>query len=407
MPHMARHGPAATKLQPAGPCPARNPMTQRRPSSPSRPAKPSTGRPQRPAIDAADPARLDAPKGTRSDRRSDGPGRPGQPSPRGKAGEAPRKSGNAGREGRPERRPGAGLVPGRGPGRNRRGGEPAVDAQPEVTAVDAQPAQSVHSGEPHMQPGESAMQPGEVRLNKAIAGAGVCSRRQADDLIQQGVVRVNGEVVDTPGARVVPGRDRIEVRGQLLELDAAPTAFTYVMLHKPVQVVSTVRDPQGRPTVLGILPPELRGGRLYPVGRLDYFSEGLLILTDDGDLTNRLTHPRYHLPKVYMVKVRGHVTESTLAPMRQGMTLAEGEKLAPVDVRLLQSDRQASLFEMTLHQGVNRQIRRMCRDLGLTVLLLRRVRQGPLELGELPKGAARRLTPHEVTALRRAAGLES
>jgi 23S rRNA pseudouridine2605 synthase len=256
-------------------------------------------------------------------------------------------------------------------------------------------------------PAESAMQPGEVRLNKAIAGAGVCSRRQADDLIQQGLVRVNDEVVDTPGARVVPGRDRIEVRGQLLELDAAPAAFTYVMLHKPVQVVSTVRDPQGRPTVLGILPPDLRGGRLYPVGRLDYFSEGLLILTDDGDLTNRLTHPRYHLPKVYMVKVRGHVTESTLAPMRQGMTLAEGEKLAPVDVRLLQSDRQASLFEMTLRQGVNRQIRRMCRDLGLTVLLLRRVRQGPLELGELPKGAARRLTPHEVTALRRAAGLES
>ncbi|WP_442935495.1 pseudouridine synthase [Nitratidesulfovibrio sp. 1201_IL3209] len=250
------------------------------------------------------------------------------------------------------------------------------------------------------------MQTGEVRLNKAIAGAGVCSRRQADDLIQQGVVRVNGEVVDTPGVRVVPGRDRIEVRGQLLELDAAPSAFTYVMLHKPVQVVSTVRDPQGRATVLGILPPDLRGGRLYPVGRLDYFSEGLLILTDDGDLTNRLTHPRYHLPKVYLVKVRGHVTEATLAPMRQGMTLAEGERLAPVDARLLQSDRQASLIEMTLHQGVNRQIRRMCRDLGLTVLLLRRIRQGPLELGELPKGAARRLTSHEVAALRRAAGLE-
>lgn len=332
-------------------------MTQRRPSSPSKPAsRPS----QRSKGHAADPAR---------------PG--GSPRPA-------------------RKRPSEGAQPGVRPDDR---GERGSGQNPGPAAETS----GVHPGAAT----ESAMQPGEVRLNKAIAGAGVCSRRQADDLILQGVVRVNDAVVDTPGARVVPGRDRIEVRGQLLELDAAPAAFTYVMLHKPVQVVSTVRDPQGRPTVLGILPPDLRGGRLYPVGRLDYFSEGLLILTDDGDLTNRLTHPRYHLPKVYLVKVRGHVTEALLAPMREGMTLAEGERLAPVDVRLLQSDRQASLIEMTLHQGVNRQIRRMCRDLGLTVLLLRRVRQGPLELGELPKGTARRLTPNEVAALRRAAGLEA
>lgn len=280
-----------------------------------------------------------------------------------------------------------------------RGGVPRAEtASPVTPAVVATPDEARPQA-------ESGMQPGEVRLNKAIAGAGLCSRRQADELIQMGVVRVNGEVVDTPGARVVPGRDSIEVQGRPLALEAAPASFTYVMLHKPVQVVSTARDPQGRTTVLDILPSEFRGGRLYPVGRLDYFSEGLLILTDDGELTNRLTHPRYHLPKVYLLKVRGHVTDALLAPMREGMTLAEGERLAPVETRLLQADRQASLIEMTLHQGVNRQIRRMCRDLGLTVLLLRRTSQGPLELGELPRGKARRLTPHEVSVLRRAAGL--
>lgn len=295
------------------------------------------------------------------------------------------------------------------PGKERNGQpraeRPASRGTADAAAVGPSGAHTAESAKP-AELAELAMHPGEVRLNKVIAGAGVCSRRQADALIREGAVRVNGNVVDTPGARVAPGRDSIEVRGQRLELDAAPAGCTYVMLHKPVQVVSTVRDPQGRPTVLDILPPELRKTRLYPVGRLDYFSEGLLLLTDDGDLTNRLTHPRYHLPKVYLAKVRGHVTDAVLMPMRQGMTLAEGEHLAPVEVRLLQSDRQASLMELTLRQGVNRQIRRMCRDLGLTVLLLRRIRQGPLELGELPKGAARRLTAHEAAAVRRAAGLE-
>lgn len=385
-------------------------MTQRRPSSPSRPPKSPAGRPQRPkgratgqsSPDAvSDGGSANAPvhatssrKDARTERRSDSPNRALRADRRPQSDQTPKQG----------MHPGADAA-------SRRDADRAPDRRVETLAaadpVRHSPAQPDTGGDLTMPTGDAAMQPGEVRLNKAIAGAGVCSRRQADDLILQGVVRVNDEVVNTPGARVVPGRDRIEVRGQMLALDAAPAAFTYVMLHKPVQVVSTVRDPQGRATVLGILPPDLRGGRLYPVGRLDYFSEGLLILTDDGELTNRLTHPRYHLPKVYMVKVRGHVTEAALAPMRKGMTLAEGEQLAPVEVRLLQSERQASLIEMTLHQGVNRQVRRMCRDLGLTVLLLRRVRQGPLELGELPKGAARRLTAHEVTALRRAAGLES
>ncbi len=251
-----------------------------------------------------------------------------------------------------------------------------------------------------------------IRINKLLASLGLCSRRQADEMIEAGRVRVNGEPLASPGARIVPGRDRVEVDGR--ELDLGPQAvpgsaragrFTYILLHKPIEVVSTVRDPQGRKTVLDILPPEMREKRIYPVGRLDYFSEGLLLLTDDGELANRLTHPSWDHARVYLVRVRGHVSEKSLAAMANGMNLAEGEKLAPVEARILESDRRSTLLELTLHQGINRQIRRMCRDLGLTILMLRRIQHGPLFLGELSKGKARSLTPSEARALRASVGL--
>ncbi|MDP3426965.1 MAG: pseudouridine synthase, partial [Humidesulfovibrio sp.] len=178
-----------------------------------------------------------------------------------------------------------------------------------------------------------------------------------------------------------------------------------VLLHKPVQVVTTTRDPQGRKTVFDILPQEFRAQRLLHVGRLDYFSEGLLLLTTDGSLMNRLISPRWHLPKVYHVLVRGKVDEAWLEIMRKGMTLAEGEKLAPVEVRILRQDQREAWLEMVLVQGLNRQIRRMCRDMGRTVLRLIRVRQGFLELGSLKPGEARELTPDEVLRLRQAVGL--
>ncbi len=244
-----------------------------------------------------------------------------------------------------------------------------------------------------------------LRLNKALALAGVASRRGADELILAGRVAVNGLPTVKPGTRVDVQRDRISVDGAAVTLPGSSGSpeFTYLLLHKPVQVVSTVKDPQGRSTVLDLVPARYKDKRLFPVGRLDYFSEGLLLLTDDGELTLRLTHPRYHLPKVYHVRVKEHPSARVLDAIRRGMTLVEGEKLAPMDVRMLPGF--DPVMEVTLHQGINRQIRRMCRDLGLTILSLRRVRSGPIDLGDLPKGKTRDLTAEETVALRNAVGL--
>ena len=249
---------------------------------------------------------------------------------------------------------------------------------------------------------------GTIRINKYLSECGVASRRGADELILQGRVQLNGVRVEGPGVRVNPVDDVVLVDGKPVRspysAGAAQRQVT-VLLHKPVQVVTTARDPQGRATVFDILPPEMKGLRLLHVGRLDYFSEGLLLLTSDGSLMNRLISPRWHLPKVYHVLVRGQVDEAWLTVMRRGMTLAEGEKLAPVEVRVLRQDKREAWLEMTLLQGLNRQIRRMCRDMGRTVLRLIRVRQGFLELGGLKPGEARELSAQEVRRLREAVGL--
>lgn len=245
-----------------------------------------------------------------------------------------------------------------------------------------------------------------VRLNKALAGAGCCSRRQADALIAAGRVAVNGRVVTELGAKVDPGRDRLTVDGRPVSPAPDQAGHLTLMLHKKPGVVTTARDPEGRPTVFDDLPPAYRERRLFSVGRLDYFSEGLLLLTTDGELAFRLAHPRWHVAKRYRVTVRGRVTPEVFATMGRGMTLAEGEQLAPVRARLdarLGPDR--FVLEMELGQGINRQVRRMCRDLGLTVLKLVRTAQGPLSLGNLPPGACRELKPQELAGLRRAVGL--
>ena len=249
----------------------------------------------------------------------------------------------------------------------------------------------------------------ELRINHFLARAGVCSRRKADDLIAAQKVRVNG-LAAAPGAKVGP-KDNVTLEGREIPWpgpvstdakDAPNQAFVYILLNKPTQVVSTVKDPEGRTTVLDLLPEELRAARLFPVGRLDFFSQGLLILTNDGDLTYRLTHPKWHLPKVYHVLVRGGVTESALRAMREGMILSEGESVAPIDCRILRvTPKKDTWLEMTLIQGINRQIRRMLRDLNLTILVLARVRQGPLALGDLPQGQWRHLSRKEVDELRR------
>lgn len=247
-----------------------------------------------------------------------------------------------------------------------------------------------------------------VRLNKAIADAGVCSRRKADELIAAGRVRVDGQP-PSPGQKVDPASQRIEVNGRAIA--APPADNTYLLLYKPVEVVSTASDPQGRRTVLDLVPSHLQGRRLYPVGRLDYFSEGLLLLTDDGELTNRLTHPSHHVDKEYRVRVRGAVTDEVLATFRGGMHVpAKADtpanepsvQLAPVEVARVKRARRDTTLTLVLRQGVNRQIRRMCDAVGLTVLSLMRVRLGPLRLGKLAAGESRELTAEEVASLHRA-----
>ena len=249
-----------------------------------------------------------------------------------------------------------------------------------------------------------------IRLNKALADAGVCSRRSADELVFAGRVRVNGVVAESPGVRVQPG-DAVSVDGRPVRMKEESRQPCWLMLNKPVRIVSTASDPEGRETVFDLVPEPWRRRRLFPVGRLDFFSEGLLLLTDDGELAHRLTHPRWHLSKVYHVLVRPERGEASvseaLSLMRRGMTLAEGDRLAPVEVRVLPSSLRGVLLEMVLHQGLNRQIRRMCRDVDFTVLRLKRVQEGPLQLGSLAPGRVRPLSEAEVSALRRAVGLET
>ncbi|MBE1425215.1 23S rRNA pseudouridine2605 synthase [Desulfomicrobium macestii] len=215
---------------------------------------------------------------------------------------------------------------------------------------------------------------------------------------------MNGLIQREPGTRVVPGQDTVLLDGAVV-MAKQDASCSYIMLHKPVHTVTTVNDPQGRKTVVDLLPEELRTQRLFPVGRLDYMSEGLLLLTNDGEVTLRLTHPSYEHAKKYEVLVREAVTEKSLNIMRQGMRLQEGERLAPVEVDTAPDANGATLMRMTLRQGVNRQIRRMCRDLGLTILRLRRVELGPLHLGSLEPGKWRALTDAEIQILKSSRGL--
>lgn len=242
----------------------------------------------------------------------------------------------------------------------------------------------------------------EKRLNKAIADNGYCSRRKADELIFAGKVSVNGVPEQNP-ARRVNESDIIAIDGK--KLTGAACLPCYYMLHKPVQTVSTVHDPEGRPTIMDCIPPHLRQIRLYPIGRLDFFSEGLLLLTNDGDFANRLMHPRYHLEKKYEVLVRGSVSDAILNTMRNGMKLSDGPQLLPVAIRKQPLTNGNTLLTMTLNQGINRQIRRMCAQFDMTILRLKRVAQGNLALGNLKTGQIRPLTEQEISDLKKATGL--
>jgi 23S rRNA pseudouridine2605 synthase len=237
------------------------------------------------------------------------------------------------------------------------------------------------------------------RLQKILSRAGISSRRNAEELIRAGRVRVNGQVVTQLGVKADPRRDRIAIDGRLLRVADQPV---YILLHKPVGVVTTLSDPEGRPTVRDLL-PEVRV-RVFPVGRLDYHSAGLLLLTNDGELALRLTHPRYGVRKTYRAKVKGVPTPEALAQLAAGVRLEEG-RTAPTDVRVERSEDGKTWLEITLGEGRNREVRRMCERIGHPVEKLRRVRIGPLTLGKLAPGRHRLLTEREIREVRRAVGL--
>jgi 23S rRNA pseudouridine2605 synthase len=231
-----------------------------------------------------------------------------------------------------------------------------------------------------------------VRLAKHLAHSGVASRRAAETMIGAGRVTVDGATITDP-ARDVTGAEAIAVDGE--PVGAAPRRVVYV-LHKPAGVVSTAHDTHGRPTVVDLVPAA--GTRLYPVGRLDAETTGLILLTNDGALANHLTHPRYEVPKTYRAKVANPpVGERALQRLRAGIELDDGPT-APAQARRLRPD----VVELTIREGRKRQVRRMCEAVGHPVLALRRVAFGPLALGDLPAGAHRRLTAAEVERLRAA-----
>lgn len=242
------------------------------------------------------------------------------------------------------------------------------------------------------------------RLQKVLAHAGVASRRHAEELMRAGRVTVNGAVVRELGTRVDPARDDVRVDGQPVR---AAATHTYLLLNKPAGPVTTVYDPQGRRTVLDLLPPELVARRVYPVGRLDRDTEGLLLLTDDGALALRLTHPRYALAKVYEALVAGVPVQETLAALARGVALpGEARPTAPARAWVARRAGDETWIGLEIHEGRNRQVRRMLDAVGYPVRRLRRTRIGPLTLGALPVGAWRLLVPDEVAALRKATGME-
>lgn len=236
-----------------------------------------------------------------------------------------------------------------------------------------------------------------MRLQKAIASAGVCSRRKAEELIKAGRVLVNGEIVTQMGARVDPERDRIEVDGRPI----AREAHRYIALNKPAGVVSTARDPEGRPTVVDLVPA---GVRVYPVGRLDCDTEGLILLTNDGALAYRLTHPSYGVQKVYEALLKGEITEKAVRALEQGVVLEDGPT-GKAEVRVLEASRGRSRIRLAICEGRNRQVRRMAEAVGFPVLHLKRLSVGPVQLGNLKKGEWRYLSAAEVRRLKATVGL--
>ncbi len=241
----------------------------------------------------------------------------------------------------------------------------------------------------------------EERLQKIMSRAGVASRRKAETLISEGRVSVNGKTVTELGSKADLERDNIKVDGQLLR---APDHFSYIMLHKPKGCVTTVTDPERRETVMDVLRKSGFRDKVSPVGRLDYASEGLLLLTNDGEMANRITSARHNVQKTYVVKVNGQLTDEQLEQFREGIYVS-GRKTAPAGIRILRKA-IAPWYEVKLIEGRNQQIRDMFKHFNRLVEKLRRVKIGFLELGSLPPAKGRYLHEGEVARFKRVLKME-
>ena len=236
-----------------------------------------------------------------------------------------------------------------------------------------------------------------MRINKYIAHAGVASRRKAEELIKQGLVTVNGQVVRELATTIEAG-DKVEVEGQPIYNEEK----VYYLLNKPRGVISSVTDDKGRKTVVDLLPNVKE--RIYPVGRLDWDTSGLLLLTNDGEFTNMMTHPRHGVDKVYVAKVEGQANKENLRPLTLGMTI-EGKKVSPARYEIIKQEKTKnhSIVSLTIHEGQNHQVKKMFAAAGLPVQKLSRIQYGTLTLDGLPTGQFRRLSKKEVSQLINAA----
>ena len=235
-----------------------------------------------------------------------------------------------------------------------------------------------------------------VRLQKYIAMCGVASRRKAEELIEKGQVKVNGEKVLELGTKVEIGADKVMVSGKEIKVTAKKY---YIMLNKPEGYVSTVNDQFDRPTVIDLIDSEIKS-RIFPVGRLDYDTSGLLLLTNDGDFTYKVTHPKFNMDKTYIAKIKGGINVSGLNRLRRGVQV-EDYLTSPAEVEILDAKDGKTTVKITIHEGKNRQVRKMFEAVGSKVVELQRISIGKVELGNLPLGRWRYLTSHEVSYLTR------
>lgn len=237
----------------------------------------------------------------------------------------------------------------------------------------------------------------QERLQKIISAAGIASRRKSEEMILSGRVTVNGKAITELGSRADPEKDHIKIDGKLLSVRSTRVC---ILLNKPKNTITSMSDPLGRTTILSLL----KGikGRVYPIGRLDYDTEGLLLLTNDGELANLLMHPRNEIPKTYRVKVKGVLEEGEIRKLKEGLVIS-GEKTAPATVRKLGKTEENSWIEMKIHEGKNRQIKRMLLKLKHPVLKLKRTGYAFLDLADLPTGGYRFLDGDEISRLRKLA----